>query len=83
MRYFRMKGPDAIDLGQGPSILLESIGLGFAADKNDLDGISELLFGLVLFVESLVVGELLGGGGRHVRLFPYLVRKERADNKRD
>ncbi len=64
----RIEGADAIDLGQGPSVLLESLSLGFAAGKNTLDGIDELLLGLVILVELLVVGELLGRDGRHVCL---------------
>ena len=52
----RIEGADAIDLVQVPSILLESLGLGLAAGENALDGINELLFGLVLLVELQVVG---------------------------
>ena len=61
----RIEGADAVDLGQGPSILLESLGLGLAAGKNVLYGINELLFGLVLLVKLLVVSGLLGGDGMH------------------
>ena len=71
----RAEGADAIDLGEGPSVLLESFGLGLAALQDAPDGIDELLHFLILLIELLVVGELLGGGGRHVRLFAYLVRK--------
>ncbi len=68
----RIEGADAVDLGQGPSVLLENLGLGLATGKNALDGVNELLFGLVILVQLLVVGAFIDGGGS----FAYLVRKE-------
>jgi hypothetical protein len=78
----QVEGADAIDLGQDSSILLESLGLGLATLQDGPDSVNELLLLYIFLVELLVVGELLGGGGRHDTLFAYLVRKERADNKR-
>ena len=40
----QIEGTDAVDLGQGPTILLESLGLGFAAFQDGSDGIDELFF---------------------------------------
>jgi hypothetical protein len=46
--------------------------LGLATGKNALDVVNELLFGLVILVQLLVVGAFIDGGGS----FAYLVRKE-------
>jgi hypothetical protein len=62
----QVEGTDAIDLGQGPNVLLESLDLGLAALQHATDGVNELLLVLVLLVESIVVGELHYGGVRHI-----------------
>ena len=66
---YRIEGADAIDLGEGTFVLLESLGLRLAALQDAPDTVNELLLFLDFFVECCVVGELLFACGGHDCLF--------------